>query len=230
MAKAKTKAAKPAKAAAGSKKTRSAAKLTSINGGKSNGGAHKSAPVAETTEAQKARFLQHRTAWIGWQAKLKVVEKIESDVKAALKADGFTVKQFQIADALTGSPKQVAKVQAEVRDRLQVAMWMNHPMGRQLDLFDNPQEFAPPPPSEEAAFEDGKQAAMEGKTGTPPSQFSAGDLAQSWIAGYHVGQEERVKAGIKPLDEKSDEPWAGGDQGAPAAGWGKSNQQQQTVN
>ena len=44
------------------------------------------------------------------------MEKIERDVKAALKADGFTVKQMQIADQLL-SVKGEAKVTGEVEDR-----------------------------------------------------------------------------------------------------------------
>lgn len=160
---------------------------------------------AADNDAERALFINHRTAWNEWRAKLAVVEELEKDVKAALKNDGFTVKQMQIADQLAGNPKQEAKVRAEVEDRLRVAKWMGHPMGAQLDLFGQPDRT----PSVDRAYDQGKQAAMEAATANPP-YAPATPQAQSWLAGYHDEQAARLKRGIKPLEPKPEEPVAQG--------------------
>src|ERR1700688_38055 len=90
-----------------------------------------------TPDEEQALFLQHRRSWIHWQAKRAVVDKIETEMKAALKADGFKVKQMQLADELA-TVKGEKKVTAEVEDRLKVALWIGHPMGAQLDMFNQP--------------------------------------------------------------------------------------------
>lgn len=242
MAKKATGKAKPAAAKNGATKTGKVdgrskaareAKKAAANGsnGHNNGGA----------DAIQASFLQHRNLWISAQAQLKVAEKRLKDMVAAAKADGFLKKEFQVADLLAGSPKQEAKVTSDVTMKLRVARWIGHSMGKQLDLFENPAAIVAATPPGQAAYEDGKQAAMEGKTGTPPGQFSGQELAQKWMDGYHAGQELVVKSGIKPLETapstQADEPLWDGDgrsleeDDEPAAGWGQSRQEApQTVN
>lgn len=227
MAKKTTKAAKPA-AAKGSKKT--GARIRVVKAA-SNG--HHTNPTAD---AVRASFLQHRGLWASAMAKMKVAEKHLKDVVAAAKSDGFLKKEFQIADALTASPKKEAKIVGEVTTRLRVARWIGHALGKQLDLFENPDAIASARPPADAAFDDGKQAALEGRTATPPDHFAAQELSQRWLAGYHEAQEGMVKAGIKPLEESpaTDPPWTESnigdpEAGKPAAGWG-SSRVLQTVN
>ena len=98
-----------------------------------NSGDDAAKPGLTDTERREL-FASHRQAWNEWQAKQAVVDKIGKDVKAALKGDGFTIKHMQIADDLMDAAGE-AKVKAEVQDRLQVALWIGHPMGAQLDLF-----------------------------------------------------------------------------------------------
>lgn len=141
----------------------------------------------------QGRFLDHRSQWNQWKAARKVVDKRETEVKAALKADGFLVKEFEVADALTAGPKQAAKIREEVTLRLRVARWMHLPMGDQLDLFVN--SAPPPPPNHREA---GKVACMEGQRATPPDHLAADDV-QEWLAGYHDEQGRKTRAGIRPL-------------------------------
>ena len=167
-------------------------------------------------EAIQTSFLQHRSLWISAQAKLKVAEKAVKEIVADAKAEGFLKLHFQIADMLTGSAKHEAKVVTAVKNRLQVARWIGHAMGKridinQLDLFSDKPAGDPV----QAAYEDGERAGLEGKTGDVPGQYSANDLSQAWLSGHHKGQATLQK-GIKPLEEKIDNIVG------PAAGWGAS--------
>ncbi len=181
---------------------------------------------------ERVLFLHHRGAWNAWQAKVKALDKIGTDLKAALKADGFFVVDIQIADDLTGSPKQEQKVRTAVHRRLKVARWLGHPMGNQLDLFEGPQH---PTVSIDRAYDHGVTVGVEGGKAEPPEHFAAGDLAQSWMMGWHAGQAAKVRGGIALLDdageesreaseaETADREEAGDPDGdRPSAGWGAS--------
>jgi hypothetical protein len=163
----------------------------------------------------RAGFLQHRQAWNQMTARQKALDKQWTDTKAALKADGYKVIQMQIADDLAGSPKQEAKVHAAVHDRLQVARWVGHPMGQQLDLFAQPDRT----PATDKAYDEGKQAFMEGKRATPPYTPGVPQYTQ-WLEGYHDAQDARVRGGLKPLEDEEQEA---GDEGTDESGWGDSD-------
>lgn len=144
---------------------------------------HNSKGSKLTSDEERSLFLRHRTSWNEYQAKLKVVEKIGIDVKAALKADGFKVGQMVIADQLT-TVKGEAKVVGEVRDRLKVARWIGHAMGNQLDLFEQPDRT----PSVDRAFDLGVQDSMEGKPRKPPHSPET-EQYRSYMAGFDKHQE-----------------------------------------
>lgn len=149
-------------------------------------------------------FLQHRTAWISWQGKVAAVEEIGRDVKAALKADGYTVKQMQIADQLAGKAKAEAKVVAEVKDRLQVARWIGHPMGAQLDLFEQPDRT----PITDRAFDAGKIASMNNQPRKPPHAPDT-EAYRSWMAGYN-NHQETLAGGFKAPPSRTEHQAAAG--------------------
>lgn len=144
-------------------------------------------------------FLDHRKLWIAWQAKVKVLEETEKKVKSDLKADGYTVGQMKIADALAGSPKAMAKVQGEVRDRLQVARWIGHAMGNQLDMFDQPDRT----PAVDRSYDAGWQASAENEPCKPPHSPET-EQARTWIKGYQAHQAE-LSAGFKAPAEPAGE-------------------------
>ena len=185
------KEAKPAKTPKAAKpKTAKAAKA--VKG-------HNSATLSQRdADAIREGFLVHRRAWVQLTAKQKALDKQWTDAKAALKADGYKIIQMQIADDLGGSPKQEAKVHAAVRDRLQVAQWVGHPMGAQLDMFSEPDRT----PAEDRAYDEGKQASMENKPRKPPYDPSL-PQHQKWLEGYGDHQKH-LASGFKPLDDWGD--------------------------
>lgn len=148
-------------------------------------------------------FLQHRTSWNQWKAKRAVVDELERDVKVALKGDGYTVKQMEIADQLA-TVKGEVKVTDEVRDRLKVARWIGHPMGAQLDLFETPRGSRRP--HTENAYDAGKLASMQNQPRKPPHDPSTVAYGE-WMAGYEAHQaslREGFKAPPPPAGVKLD--------------------------
>lgn len=155
-----------------------------------------------TPAEEQKLFLQHRTSWNHWQAKLKVVEKIGIDVKAALKADGFKLAQFKIADQLT-TVKGEAKVVGEVSDRLKVARWIGHAMGAQMDLFERKNEADVP--VRVRAYEQGRQASIENRAAKPQDHNYAPATPgyEGYMNGFHDHQEEISAAGFKAKSEST---------------------------
>lgn len=141
----------------------------------------------ELTENEKRElFASHRTAWNGWKAKLAVVKAQEREMKEALKNDGFTVKEMQIADLLIEVHGE-AKVKSEIEERLRVARWIGHPLGAQLDMFAQPDRM----PAVERAYEEGKTCSIEGRTARPDYDPSTPQY-RSFMAGYHDHQRELI--------------------------------------
>lgn len=147
-------------------------------------------PPALTPDEERKLFAHHRTAWNGYQAKLKQVEEVGKGVKEDLKNDGFTIKQMKIADQLATDD---TKVKAEVEDRLKVARWLGHPLGAQLDMF------ADRVPIADRAFEEGKQASIENRP-AKPSYDPDTEAHRSYMAGYHEHQRE-LAGGLKAPDD-----------------------------
>jgi NurA-like 5'-3' nuclease len=150
-------------------------------------------------DAKREAFLQHRGVWNRWQAKVKALEEIERELKANLKADGFLVKEFQVADQLSSGIKGETKVTEEVTLRLCVARWIGHPMGAQLDLFSQPDRT----PAVDVARDAGRMASMEGKPADPPHSPET-EQYREWMEGYHEHQAT-LAAGIKTLEEAGEE-------------------------
>ena len=169
------------------------------------GPGHNSKPAHNLTPDEKRQlFLSHRTSWKAHLEKQKALDEARTKLVAALKNDGFTVKQFELADQLD-TLKGEAKVSGEVKDRLQVARWIGHPMGAQLDLFADTGAKPGQPAgaaSADAAYDKGKQASMENRPAKPQDEGYAADSAQwnHYMAGYHEHQRE-LGGGIKaPAD------------------------------
>ena len=139
---------------------------------------------ALTPDEERKLFLNHLSAWNEYQAKLKVVEALGKTVKDALKGDGFTIKMMKIADQLT-DVKGETKVKSEIEERLKVARWMGHPLGAQLDLFDQPDRT----PAVERAYDEGKMASMQDHPARPSYAPETPQYAQ-YMAGYHDHQRE----------------------------------------
>lgn len=165
------------------------------------------AEQAEIEARERELFLQYRTRWIAWQAKVRVLEKdTEVPLKAELKSAGFTVKQFQIADELTAL-KGEKKVTAEVRDRVRVARWIGHPLGKiaaQLDLFDKPASAVQ---TVDDAFEVGERESMGNKPRRPPAEYPVGgELYNAYMAGYNAHQGKLAEGFKAPAPRADDAP------------------------
>lgn len=155
----------------------------------------------QAEDAIRENFLQHRGVWNQLTAKQKLLDKQWKDAKAALKADGHKVVQMQIADALSGSAKQEAKVYGEVEDRLKVARYIGHKLGAQYDLFAQPDRT----PAVDVAYDSGKQASMENEPKKPPYDPSTPQY-NAWMGGYDDHQKT-LMAGFKPLASDAAEGW-----------------------
>ena len=186
----------------------SRAKKDKSAGAGGNGRELRASDNGGNSEAIKAGFHQHRNLWNQIQAKKKAILNQEKEMVAAAKADGYQKQEFIIADMLAANPKKEAKVVAAVETRIRVARWMGHGMGNQYDLFAD----APKQSPMDAAFADGKQSGVEGKSAEVPGQFSSADLSNAWMEGWHAGQAH-VHKGFKPIDDDK-----------PAAGWGETKQ------
>lgn len=189
------------------------------------GKGHNQPPAEPNTDDIREAFLVHRGTWNQLTAAQKALDKRWTDAKAALKADGYKVIHMQIADDLAGSPKQEAKVHSAIHDRLQVAQWVGHPMGAQLDLFAQPDRT----PAVDRARDQGRQASMENKPCKPPYDSSTPQY-QSYMEGYQEDQA-RIASGIQPLKSAQDDDDDGfGDAAAEASGWGASRDPARPLN
>lgn len=75
-----------------------------------------------------------------------------------------------------------------------IARFLNHPIGTQPDMFDEPDRT----PAVDKAFADGRVAGASGKTAQPP--FGGGtEQEQAWLKGWHQGQED-LSNGFKKLE------------------------------
>jgi hypothetical protein len=135
-----------------------------------------------TPDEEREAFLVHRTTWNNIEAKRATFKRLEAEAKAALKADGFSVKQMKIADDLATETGE-KKIQGEVKDRLQVARWLGLAMGSQLDLFEEPDRT----PIVDRAYDAGKMASMNDKPAKPPHAPET-EAYKAWMSGYHDHQ------------------------------------------
>lgn len=90
----------------------------------------------------------------------------KSDLKWALKAE----RQNQ------------ERALAKARREMEIARWLDLPVGTQLDLL-----AVDRTPAADKAYEEGKTAGLQGKTCISPYDPST-EQSQKWIEGWHAGQ------------------------------------------
>ena len=177
-----------------SKKPRKSKTKASVPGAMPGIGDNSGDKPTLTDDQRRELFLHHRTKWNQLRAKRAVHDDNMDEFKSDLKADGFTLKQMKIADELADI-KGEAKVKSEVSDRLQVALWIGHPLGAQLDLFAQPDRT----PITDRAYDEGKMASMQNQPAAP--NFAPETEAyRSYMAGYHEHQREIVGGMKAPED------------------------------
>jgi hypothetical protein len=136
------------------------------------------------------------------EAKDAAVAALRNHAKS-IKADGFTVAQVNFAIRLQ-TPEGEEAAREKIANEIQSAKWVGSPLGTQFsfDLQDRT-------PAVDRAYDEGKQAHMEGKRAAPPYDPSVPQHAK-WLEGYHSAQSAALK-GIKPLEDA-----------ATQQGWGAS--------
>lgn len=75
-----------------------------------------------------------------------------------------------------------------------IARFLNHPIGTQPDMFDEPDRT----PSVDKAYQAGKIAGAEGKLAQSPHSPGT-DQDQSWLKGWHESQAD-LASGFKKLE------------------------------
>lgn len=107
--------------------------------------------------------------------------KLRAAYKTA-KSDGFTKQDIDFAFALENDKDD--QVAERRRREQQLALWMQHPIGEQPDMFDQQPDRTP---LSDRAFAQGKTAGMEGKPMASPYDVGL-EAGQRWIEGWHAGQ------------------------------------------
>jgi hypothetical protein len=115
-----------------------------------------------------------------------------------IKADGFTVRQIQLAIQLD-SPEGEAEFKALIANDLLAAQYAGAPIGSQLQLFLEPDRT----PAVDMAADEGTKDAMEHKVAKPGYDPST-PQHKSYLEAYHAEQERQIKAGIKPTEDRTE--------------------------
>lgn len=138
-----------------------------------------------TADELRAGFLQHLRVLNAAQAKVEAANKILSDAKKALKADGYLVAHYAVVcNTKTGNGNK--KIDTTLRAHREALEWIGDPRGRQLAFaFDTPDRT----PSVDTAFDAGKQASMENQSRKPPHAPQT-EQYDAWMKGYDAHQRE----------------------------------------
>jgi hypothetical protein len=115
-----------------------------------------------------------------------------------IKADGFTLRQIQLAIQLD-SPEAEAEFKALIANDLLAAQYAGAPIGRQLQLFLEPDRT----PAVDLAYDMGVQDSMENKAARPPFDPSTPQHAR-YLEGFHDDTERRTKAGITATEPRAE--------------------------
>jgi ribosome modulation factor len=128
--------------------------------------------------------------------KNEVVADIRNQRKRIL---SYGFEAFEIDYALRLRKDEDAGMAERRRKEAQIARFMNHPIGTQLDLVDEIDRT----PAEDKAFADGVVAGACGESCKSP--FAPGlPQDQKWIEGWQQGQAD-LASGFKKLDVESDQ-------------------------
>lgn len=149
----------------------------------------------ELTEGEKRALLVNGLVAIEGLTEQK--DAIVSQIRTARKklvANGFKPKIIDFALRLRKDDDDAMVEQR--RAETEVARFLNHPIGTQPDMFDQPDRT----PEVDKAFALGEIAGAEGKTCSAP--YAAGSpIEQAWIKGWGKGQDTLAGA-FKKLEAK----------------------------
>jgi ribosome modulation factor len=138
------------------------------------------APGHNSEDQRKVLFFHH----------LKRARDIATEMAELKKEFDFALKEAEedgipkgdLRWALKAEKQNQERALAKARREMEMARWLNLPIGTQLDIF-----AVDRTPVADRAFEDGKTAGLQGKTCISPYDPST-EQSQKWIEGWHAGQ------------------------------------------
>jgi hypothetical protein len=162
----------------------------------------------ELNESEKRALLVNSLT--GLEMLIERKDQAVADIRAARKkmvANGFKPKLIDFALRLRRDEE--SDVIEQRRAEIEVARFLNHPVGTQPELPLNMEDRTP---GVDKAKAEGEIAGAEGKTCSAP--YAAGSPnEQAWLTGWHDGQailagafkKLEAKAAAEPTDEESDD-------------------------
>lgn len=142
---------------------------------------HNGAATELTDEQRRALFFYHLGRVKNKKAEAESVNGELRNTYKVAKADGYTKKEIDFAIRLEKADEH--ELMEERRRQHEIATWMQHPVGVQLSLLDEPNRT----PASERAEEEGFAAGSAGESCEPP--FDSHEPRQAWISGWHRGQK-----------------------------------------
>jgi hypothetical protein len=115
-----------------------------------------------------------------------------------IKADGFTVRQIQLAIQLD-SPEGEAEFKALIANDLLAAQYAGAPIGSQLQLFLEPDRT----PAVDMAYDEGVKDSMENRQANP-GYAPETEQYRRYMQGFHDDTERRTKAGITATEPRAE--------------------------
>jgi uncharacterized protein (UPF0335 family) len=178
-----------------------------------------------TDEQEAHLFFNHKKKIAGLKSKLATVTADLRNAYKEAKSEGFPKKDFDYAFLLEKDEDDKAIQQR--RREARIALWLNHPIGTQSDLFADGSAADQRSQHEKGAAE-GKRAGLAGETCKPP--YDAGtDGYDGYMKAYYEAQavvaaqvkkkeaadaplivaEGRDESGVDELDKAADSAGAG---------------------
>jgi len=130
------------------------------------------------------------------EEKDEVVAAIRSQRKRII-SYGFDA--FEIDFALKLRKSDDAEMMDKRRREAQIAQFLNHPIGSQLDWIDQVDRT----PAVDTAYAEGKIAGARGESCKSPHDPST-PQDQSWLRGWHEGQAD-LASGFKKLEAEAEQ-------------------------
>lgn len=149
---------------------------------------------SELSEAEKrALFLNAiRELESMIEEKNEIVADIRNQRKRIV---GYGFEAFEIDYALKLRKQDDADMIARRRAEARIALFLNHPIGVQPDLFDEPDRT----PAVDRAFDMGRVAGSVGETAKSPHAPGT-EQDQAWLKGWQQGQSD-LSAGFKKIEQ-----------------------------
>lgn len=171
-----------------------------------------SEPAAVLTDADRRALLLN-----DWIPKIERAEAQIKELKASLgetykgcKAElGYSKADIKYIMDLEGDHSE--EVAEEVIRKIEIARFLEHPLGTQFTFFDAPDRA----PVDEKAENEGRQAGLRASDRTPPYDPTTSQF-QAWLYGYDAGQKEvrdaferrneaaAIRANDPPGDDETD--------------------------